>query len=66
MSAECFVEDINSRGRLAHAANSLAEIHALLDNRVTEEDIILFLGPEDIREVSQHFCQSEHGVYLHH
>ncbi len=65
MSAERFVDDILSRGRHARAANTVDELIAILDEVIHEEDLILFLGPEGIREVSNQVCQSEHGKFLH-
>lgn len=66
MSAERFVEDINSRGRKAYCANTPEELLALLKERVDPKDLLLFLGPEDIREVSHEICKSEGGVFMHH
>ncbi len=65
MSAERFVDDIKSRGRMAHAANTPEELLELLAPRAEEGDIILFLGPEEIREISHKVCKSKDGVYMH-
>lgn len=65
MTAERFVEDINSRGRKAYACNTPEELLTFLTDRVDPKDLLLFLGPEDIREVSHQICQSEGGVFLH-
>lgn len=66
MSAERFVDDINSRGRKAYVANTPEELLALLSERTEKDDLLLFLGPEEIREVSHEICKSKDGVYLHH
>lgn len=66
MSAERFAEDITSRGRIAYAANSPDELRELLDEKISPEDILLFLGPEGIHEAAVELCKSEDGVYIHH
>lgn len=65
MTAERFVEDIRSRGRSAYAANTPQELLELLSPRVEKDDIVLFLGPEDIRDVSHTVCKSKDGVFTH-
>ncbi len=66
MSAERFVDDIKSRGRIAFAANTPEELLSLLGEKVSSEDILLFLGPEGVHEAAVEICKSEDGVYLHH
>ncbi len=65
MSAERFAEEIRARGKSAHSANTLEELMAILDKEVKADDIILFLGPDGIREISNELCQSENGVFMH-
>lgn len=65
MSAERFVDEIIAQGRSAHAANTVDELLAILDQEISSEDIILFLGPEGIRHVSNEVCQRDGGVFLH-
>ncbi len=66
MSAERFVEDIRSRGRTAFAANTREELENLLAERIAPDDILLFLGPEGIRDLAAEMCQGPDGVFLHH
>lgn len=62
-SAEKFAEDFSSKYNEAVAANSVDDLVDIFKDRVEQDDLILFLGPEDLREAAREFCKTEHGTY---
>lgn len=62
-SAEKFAADFNSKYNEAVASNTVEDLIDVLALKVEEGDLILFLGPEDLRQAAVDFCRSEHGVY---
>ncbi len=64
-SVERFAEEFNSRyNNKAIGLNTVPELIDFYHGKVQEGDLILFLGPDGVRDAAIDVCRSESGVYF--
>lgn len=59
MSSKLLVEAINGRGGQARFCEDYDSVKAILDANLSEDDLLLFLGPEDVRNYGSRLVTSE-------
>ena len=64
-SVERFAEEFNSRyDNNAVGLNTVDELINFYHGKVQEGDLILFLGPDGVRDAAIDVCRSENGIYF--